>query len=146
MKINEIRKPKGATKSPKRVGRGSGTGHGKTSSRGMKGAKSRAGYSRRLGFEGGQMPLMRRIPKRGFTSAKKKIYQVVNVEQLSHFKKDSIVDPEALKKAGLIRRGNDKVKILGGGKFGKAISVKAHGFSKEAKKKIEESGGTVTHV
>ena len=146
MKINEIRKPRGATKSPKRVGRGCGTGHGKTSSRGMKGAKSRAGYSMRLGFEGGQMPLMRRIPKRGFTSARKKIYQVVNIEELNYFKKDSIVDLEALKKAGLIRRGKDKVKILGSGKLGKAISVKAHGFSKEAKKKIEESGGTVTYV
>lgn len=146
MKIHQIRKPKGATKKPKRVGRGPGSGHGKTSSRGMKGAKSRSGYSLRLGFEGGQMPLMRRIPKRGFTSQVKNLYQIVNVDKLSHFKKDSSVDPAAMKAAGLIRSVEDKVKILGDGKLGKALRVSAHAFSESAKKKIEESGGEVINV
>jgi len=146
MKIDQIRKPKGATKKPKRVGRGPGSGHGKTSSRGMKGAKSRSGYSLRLGFEGGQMPLMRRIPKRGFTSQVKNLYQIVNVDKLSHFKKDSSIDPAAMKAAGLIRSVEDKVKILGDGKLGKALRVSAHAFSESAKKKIEESGGEVINV
>ena len=146
MRMHEIGKPRGVTKKPKRVGRGSGSGHGKTSSRGTKGAKSRSGFSLRLGFEGGQMPLMRRLPKRGFTSQVKNAYQVVNVEKLNHFKKDSSVDPTALEEAGLIRNAEDKVKILGDGKVNKALKVSAHAFSGLAKKKIKESGGEAINV
>jgi len=146
MKIHRIRAPRGATKKPKRVGRGTGSGHGKTSTRGMKGAKSRSGFSLRLGFEGGQMPLMRRVPKRGFTIHAKKLYQVVNVERLNIFKKDSNIDPAALEEHGLIRDRGLCVKILGDGKLKHALSVKAHAFSKEAKKKIESSGGKTEQI
>lgn len=141
MKIQDIRKPKGANRPPKRVGRGSGSGHGKTSGRGSKGAKSRKGPSLRIGFEGGQMPLMRRIPKRGFTSAAKKIYQIINVESLNHFRKDSSVDKAAMKEAGFIKKVDLPVKVLGDGKLSKALNVMADAFSESAKKKIRDAGG-----
>ncbi|MCQ9206285.1 MAG: 50S ribosomal protein L15 [Omnitrophica bacterium] len=141
MKIEDIRKPKGANRSPKRVGRGSGSGHGKTSTRGHKGAMSRSGATRRLGFEGGQMPLFRRIPKRGFTHATKKIFQIVNVDVLSTFRKDTVVDKKALKEAGLIKHTEDPVKILGNGKLTKPLSILCDAFSESAKRKISEAGG-----
>lgn len=146
MKIQDIRKPKGASRAPKRVGRGSGSGHGKTSGRGHKGAKARSGAGRRLGFEGGQMPLVRRIPKRGFTSVQKKVYQVVNVDRLNHFRKDSSVDKTEMKKAGLIKNERLPVKILGEGKLSKSLNIKASAVSESAKKKILEAGGKVDIV
>ncbi|NQU95040.1 MAG: 50S ribosomal protein L15 [Candidatus Omnitrophica bacterium] len=143
MKIQDVRKPKGANRPPKRVGRGSGSGHGKTSGRGMKGVYSRSGATLRLGFEGGQMSLIRRLPKRGFTSVFKKIYQVINVEDLNHFRKDSSVDKAALKEAGFIRKENHRVKVLGDGKLSKPLTVTADAFSDSARKKIEDAGGKV---
>jgi len=141
MKIQDIGRPKGANRPPKRVGRGSGSGHGKTSGRGSKGAKARKGASLRIGFEGGQMPLMRRVPKRGFTSVAKKVYQLVRVESLNHFRKDSSVDKQAMKEAGFIKKAALPVKILGDGKISKPLSVRADAFSESAKKKIIAAGG-----
>jgi len=142
MRIHDIRKPKGIKRSKKRVGRGAGSGYGKTSGRGHKGAKSRTGASRRLGFEGGQMSLIRRLPKRGFTSVNKRTFQIVNIEDLNHFRKDSAVDKKALKADGFIRSSERPVKILGEGKLSKALSVSADAFSESAKKKIAEAGGS----
>ncbi|UCD55186.1 MAG: 50S ribosomal protein L15 [Candidatus Omnitrophota bacterium] len=143
MKIHDIPRPKGANRAHRRVGRGSGSGHGKTSGRGAKGQKSRKGSSLRLGFEGGQMSLVRRLPKRGFTRVIKKVYQVVNVEKLNHFRKDSPVDKVAMKKAGIIKNSSCPVKILGDGKLTKSLAVSADAFSKEAKKKILDAGGKI---
>ena len=144
MRIHDIRRPRGANKNAKRVGRGVGSGLGKTSGRGHKGAKARSGPALRLGFEGGQMPLIRRLPKRGFTNAVKKVFQIVNLTDLNDFKKDSSVDKNALKEAGLIKRPKALVKILGDGKITKPLSISANAFSESAKKKIEEAGGKVT--
>jgi len=141
MKLHDIRRPRGVNKPAKRVGRGSGSGHGKTSGRGHKGVMARSGATRRLGFEGGQMPLMRRIPKRGFTNVGKKKVQIVNVEDLNRFKKDSVVDKAVLKEQGMIRKSNISVKFLGNGKISKPLNVIADSFSVNAKKKIEEAGG-----
>ena len=141
MKIQDIRRPKGANRPPKRVGRGSGSGHGKTSGRGSKGAGARKGASLRIGFEGGQMPLLRRVPKRGFTNVAKKVYQIVNVERLNHFRKDSSVDNVAMREAGLIKKAELPVKILGDGKISKPLNVHSYAFSRSAKKKITEAGG-----
>ena len=141
MKIQDIPRPKGANKAPKRVGRGSGSGWGKTAGRGSKGANARSGGGTRLGFEGGQMPLMRRIPKRGFAQIGKKVYQIVNVNDLNRFKKDTSVDKRALEDAGLIKTSGHPVKILGEGKIAKSLSVAAEAFSKSAKKKIADAGG-----
>ena len=146
MKISDIRKPKGSHRTKKRVGRGSGSGHGKTSGRGHKGAKSRSGASRRLGFEGGQMPLFRRLPKRGFTAVAKRICQVTNVENLNCFQKGSRVDKIALKEAGLIKSACERVKILGSGKLAKPLNVSADAFSESARKKIVASGGKTEGV
>jgi len=141
MRLQDIRKPKGANKPRKRLGRGSGSGHGKTSGKGHKGVMARSGATRRLGFEGGQMSLIRRTPKRGFTSFDKKYYQIVNVSNLKQFKKDSSVDKDALKRAGLIKKVSRPVKILGDGEIGKPLIVTADAFSARAKKKIEDAGG-----
>ncbi|MGB2706407.1 MAG: 50S ribosomal protein L15 [Candidatus Omnitrophota bacterium] len=141
MKIQDIRRPKGANRPPKRVGRGSGSGHGKTSGRGSKGAGQRKGASLRIGFEGGQMPLLRRVPKRGFTNVAKKVYQIVNVERLNHFRKDSSVDNAAMREAGLVKKAELPVKILGDGKISKPLNVRSDAFSRSAKKKITEAGG-----
>lgn len=143
MKIHNIHKPRGVNPAPKRVGRGSGSGHGKTSGRGTKGAGSRSGPSLRTGFEGGQMPLIRRIPKRGFTSAAKKVYQIVNIETLNRFRKDSAVDKAAMKEAAIIKKTGLPVKVLGEGKLSKPLSVTADAFSGKAKKKIIDAGGSV---
>lgn len=141
MKIQDIRRPKGAHRNAKRVGRGSGSGHGKTCGRGHKGAKARSGGALRVGFEGGQMPLIRRIPKRGFTNVGKRAYQVINVEALNSFRKDTSLDKKALEEAGLIRSAESPVKVLGDGKLSKSLHVTADAFSKNAKKKIEVAGG-----
>jgi len=141
MKLSDIKKPKGANKAPIRVGRGVGSGRGKTSGRGHKGAKARAGASLRIGFEGGQMPLIRRIPKRGFTNINKSLYQIVNIKDLQQFKKDSVIDKQLLKKAGIIKNLKQPVKVLGDGDLKKILHVMADAFSASAKKKIAEAGG-----
>ncbi len=139
--LNNIKAPEGATHKKKRVGRGPGSGLGKTSGRGNKGQKSRSGYSRKRGFEGGQMPLHRRLPKRGFTNIFKKEWAEVNVADLDRFEGD--VTPEALVAAGLIRKSKQSaVAILGEGEITKALTVKAHRFTAGAKQKIEAAGGT----
>lgn len=146
MRLGDIRAPKGAVKRRKIVGRGPGSGHGKTSTRGQKGQKSRSGAGIRVGFEGGQMPLVRRVPKRGFTNRFKKIYQIVNLSQLTSFKEKSVVGPDELFKQGLIKNTATPVKILGDGKLNKAVTVKAHAFSSGAMDKIKKAGGTTEIV
>lgn len=141
MKLHELKAAEGATRSRKRRGRGHATGQGTTGGRGMNGQKSRSGGGVRLGFEGGQMPLYRRIPKRGFTNIWGTEYCEVNVEALNKFDAGSEVTPDTLKEAGLIKQVKDGVKILGGGKLDKSITVKAHKFSKTAVEKIESAGG-----
>ncbi|HEX6899631.1 MAG TPA: 50S ribosomal protein L15 [Thermoanaerobaculia bacterium] len=138
MKLHELSPAKGSKHARKRVGRGPGSGLGKTSGRGEKGQKSRTGYSSRPGFEGGQMPLVRRVPKRGFTNIWKTEYSVVNLSQLADFEGD--VTPEALRERGLVRSGK-KVKVLGDGEIGKPLRVVADKFSKSAREKIEAAGG-----
>ena len=140
MKINEIGAPEGANRNTKRRGRGSGSGHGKTSCRGRKGAKKRSGRTTRPGFEGGQMQLVRRIPKRGFNVPFKNMFQVVNVESLNRFRENSTVGPDELKSAGLIGSTKEKIKILGDGDLKKALTVKAHKISESAKKKFSSAG------
>ncbi len=141
MKIHELRAPEGATKNPKRKGRGTGSGQGKTAGRGMNGQNSRSGGGTRLGFEGGQMPLYRRIPKRGFTNIWKKEWEIVNVEALNAFPDGTEVTPDLLVEAGLAKKVVDGIKILGEGPLDKKITVKAHKFSKSAIEKIESAGG-----
>ncbi|MCK4993601.1 MAG: 50S ribosomal protein L15 [Candidatus Omnitrophica bacterium] len=143
LKLNDLKSPKGARKSKKVVGRGSGSGHGKTSGRGHKGQLSRTGKGKRPGFEGGQMPLIRRIPKRGFISKFKKVYQLVNLASLNKCKDKTTVTPKVLKALGLINKLHVSVKILGQGKLEKSITVKAHKFSKTAIQAIEGLGGKV---
>jgi large subunit ribosomal protein L15 len=138
MKLHELSPAKGSKHSRKRVGRGPGSGLGKTAGRGEKGQKSRTGYSRRPGFEGGQMPLIRRVPKRGFTNIFKVEYAVVNLSQLAEIEGD--VTPEVLVERGLVRSGR-KVKVLGDGEIGKPLRVVANKFSKSAREKIEAAGG-----
>lgn len=142
MNLYNLSPAKGATRKRKRVGRGPGSGHGKTSTRGMKGQKSITGFSQKKGFEGGQMPLHRRIPKRGFTNIFKKEWQIVNLDDIKKLKYEEIT-PQILEKERLIRDKNGLVKILGKGEIRKAISFKAHAFSKSAKEKIEKAGGKV---
>ena len=144
MKLHEIKSPPGATKRVKRVGRGTGSGHGKTSTRGHKGQKARSGGGVRLGFEGGQMPLQRRIPKRGFNnSVFKKRYAIVNVEDLNIFLDGAEVTAELLQAAGLINKLYDGLKILGNGELEKTISVKTNKISQQAEDKITARGGRV---
>ncbi len=146
MKLNELSPNKGSNKSKKRVGRGSGSGLGKTSGRGHKGQKSRAGSKSMKGFEGGQMPLIRKLPKRGFNNKFATIYQIVNVEDLNSFKENSIINQKALKESGLIRNTRDKLKVLGKGELKKALTVEAHKFSKSAKEKIEKVKGSPREI
>jgi large subunit ribosomal protein L15 len=139
MKLHELSPAKGSKHAKKRVGRGPGSGIGKTSGRGEKGQKSRSGASTRAGFEGGQMPLVRRVPKRGFTNIWKTEYAVVNLSQLSEL--DGDVTPEVLREHGYVRSGR-KVKVLGDGEIGKPLRVTADKFSKSARAKIEAAGGS----
>ncbi len=140
MNLGNLKPCKGAAKKKKRIGCGSGSGHGKTSGRGMKGQKAHS-KGPKAGFEGGQMPLVRRIPKRGFTNIFRKDYCVVNVEKLNVFSDGARIGAEEMIKAGLIRSSSKPVKILSGGELKKSLSVKADRFSAEAVKKIESAGG-----
>lgn len=141
MRLHELKAPAGATSKPKRKGRGTATGQGKTAGRGMNGQNSRSGGGTRLGFEGGQMPLYRRIPKRGFTNIWRKEWAIVNVDDLNKFDNGTEVTPELLVENGLIKKILDGVKVLGEGTLEKNITVKAHKFSKTAVEKIESAGG-----
>src|SRR5688572_1782504 len=145
MKLNDLRPAKGSNKSRKRVGRGPGSGHGKTSGKGHKGQHARSGGGKRAGFEGGQMPLYRRIPKRGFLPyGGKTEYAVVNLKSLAAFEANSVVDPDGLVAAGLVKNGQrGLVKILGTGDIEHALTVKAHAVSAGARQKIEARGGRI---
>lgn len=143
MKLEELKSPPGANKRVKRVGRGTGSGHGKTSTRGHKGQKARSGGGVRPGFEGGQMPLQRRLPKRGFTNIFKKEYAIVNVRELNSFEDGSEINPEVLLNLGLINSTKDGVKILGDGELEKKLTVRAHKISRQAEEKITARGGRV---
>lgn len=143
MKLEELKSPPGANKSPKRVGRGIGSGHGKTSTRGHKGQKARSGGGIRLGFEGGQMPLQRRVPKRGFTNIFKKEWSIVNVKDLNIFEDGTVVTVELLKQAGLIKKIGQAVKLLGDGEVEKQLTVQVHKASQQAEEKISAKGGTI---
>jgi large subunit ribosomal protein L15 len=142
MKLHELSPAEGSKHSRKRVGRGPGSGLGKTSGRGEKGQKSRTGYSGRPGFEGGQMPLVRRVPKRGFTNIWRTEYAVINISDLAPLgSTEGEITPEVLARRGLVRSGAP-VKVLGDGEIATAIQVKANKFSKSARAKIEAAGGT----
>ena len=144
-RLNNLHPPKGSKKNKKRVGRGNASGHGVTAGRGDNGQKSRSGYSRRFGFEGGQTPLIKRIPKRGFNNPFRKEYEIINVYQLNNFKKKNIKLKD-LRESGLISRNAELIKVLGDGEIDKAINIEAHKFSKSAKEKIEKEGGKVKVV
>src|ERR687884_1887402 len=145
--LNNIHAPKGSTHKKKRVGRGPGTGLGKTAGRGEKGQKSRSGYSSKIGFEGGQMPLHRRLPKRGFTNIFKKEWIEVSLSSLDqNFEANDEVTPELLHERGLIKKARRDVVVLGTGDISKALRISAHRFTKSAREKIESAGGSVTQI
>lgn len=146
MRIHDLRPAEGSRKTRTRKGRGIGSGLGKTSGRGHGGQKSRSGGGVRPGFEGGQMPLIRRIPKRGFTNIFKKDIAIVNLEVLNNFDEGTIVTPELLLEKGYVRKSKDGIKVLGDGELAKKLTVKAHAFSKTAQEKITAAGGTVEVV
>jgi len=146
MDLSNLKPATGARKARKRVGRGPGSGHGKTSCRGHKGQKSRSGGGIPIGFEGGQMPLTRRLPKRGFTNIFKKRYALINIADLSVFEKDSTVDAAALMEKGLVKKIYDGVKLLGNGEIDKPVILKVHKWSKAAHDKIVAAGGKVEGV
>ena len=141
MSLESLKPARGAVKSKRRIGRGPGSGWGKTAGRGHKGAKSRSGYSRRYGFEGGQMPLIRRLPKRGFVNKFAKEVSTVNVRDLERFPEGTVVTPELLQTTGLIRKLGDGLKVLGDGELKKNLVVQAQRFSATARAKIEAAGG-----
>lgn len=141
MKLHELKPATGSRHTRTRVGRGTGSGHGKTSGRGHKGQKSRSGGGVRPGFEGGQMPLYRRIPKRGFTNIFKKEIANVNLDVLNSFENGTVVTPELLVETGIIKSFKEGLKVLGNGELEKSLTVRAHGFSKAAAEKIEKAGG-----
>jgi len=141
LRLNQLSPAEGAVKTSKRKGRGPASGLGKTSGRGQKGQKSRSGGGVRPGFEGGQMPLTRRLPKRGFTNIFAKVYNEVNLGQLDIFEEDTVVTPQLLMEKGIIKKEKDGVKILGNGELNTKLTVKAHKFSKAAQEKIEAAGG-----
>ena len=144
IKLNDLRNMNGARRKRKRVGRGPGSGHGGTSTRGNKGAKSRSGYKHKFGFEGGQMPLHMRLPKRGFSNKKfKNRIAVVNIENLNKYRKGTVIDPDFMASEGLVKGIYDSIKILGDGEIKSAITVKIHFISKQAEKKIMDAGGKV---
>lgn len=143
MKLHELHPAEGSRKNRKRVGRGPGSGHGKTSGRGQKGQKSRSGGGVRPGFEGGQLPLIQRLPKRGFTNPTKKEYATVNLEKLNRFDEGTEVTPELLLESGVLKKQKYGIKILGGGELSVSLTVKAHKFSTSAKEAIEAAGGKV---
>jgi large subunit ribosomal protein L15 len=147
LSLNNLRPAKGSTHKKKRVGRGPGSGLGKTSGRGEKGQKSRSGYSSKIGFEGGQMPLHRRLPKRGFTNIFKKRWLEVSLEALEkHFAAADEVTPELMHKKGIIKKAKHDIVVLGNGEISKSLKVSAHRFTKSAREKIEKAGGVVTVI
>ena len=147
LSLNNIHPAKGSTHKKKRVGRGPGSGLGKTAGRGEKGQKSRSGYSRKVGFEGGQMPLHRRLPKRGFTNIFKKRWLEVSLAALEgSFQVNEEVTPELLHERGIIKKAKHDVVVLGNGELTKALRVSAHRFTRSAREKIEKAGGTVTEI
>lgn len=141
MKLHELSPAPGSVRESKRIGRGHGSGQGKTAGKGHKGQKARAGRGMKPGFEGGQMPLQRRVPKRGFNNIFATNYAIINIAALNAFENGAVVDTEALKAAGIIKKENDGVKILGNGKLEKSLTVKAAAYSASAKEKIEAAGG-----
>lgn len=145
--LNTLKPAKGSTHKKKRVGRGPGSGLGKTAGRGEKGQKSRSGYSRKIGFEGGQMPLHRRLPKRGFTNIFKKRWLEISLASLEqHFEADAEITPEVLHERGLIKKAKYDVVVLGNGDISKPLRVSAHRFTKSAREKIEKAGGAVVQI
>jgi len=147
MDLSTLAPARGATKKRKRVGRGPGSGHGKTSGKGHKGRGARSGGNTPPGYEGGQMPLQRRLPKRGFRNPFREEFNIVNLGQLEdRFEAGSVVDPDRLHAAGLVRRNGLGVKVLADGQLTKALTIKAHKFSGPARQKIESAGGTVEVV
>jgi large subunit ribosomal protein L15 len=145
MKLNELIVPKGSRKKKKRIGRGKGTGNGETAGRGTKGQNSRSGGGVHLGFEGGQMPLQRRVPKRGFTNIFKKQYEIINVKDLKHFKSGESINSDNLRESGLLKKAR-AVKLLGEGEIPYPIRIKVNKVSQTAKKKIESAGGEIEIV
>jgi large subunit ribosomal protein L15 len=143
MKLSELRPPEGSRKKRKRVGRGDGSGHGGTSTKGHKGLKARSGHSSRPGYEGGQMPLSRRIPKKGFKNIFRKEMIIVNLDQLNRFSGEAPVDAAALLAGGVIRKIGDGIKILAKGTIERALTVRVNAISQSAKEKIEAAGGKV---
>ena len=141
MKLHELAPAQGATKDPKRIGRGHGSGNGKTAGKGHKGQKARAGHGMRPGFEGGQMPLQRRVPKRGFNNIFAKEYAIINVSALEVFEDGATVDVQALVNNGIIKKANLPVKVLGNGKLTKKLTVKLNAYSASAAEKINAIGG-----
>jgi large subunit ribosomal protein L15 len=146
MELNNLKPAIGSTKNRKRIGRGTGSGHGKTATKGHKGQKARSGGNVEPGFEGGQMPMQRRLPKRGFNPLNRKEYTLVNLGQMEVFESGSCVDLEALLKNSIISKVRDGVKVLATGELTKALSVKAHKFSAAAKAKIVAAGGTAEEI
>ncbi|MFL6210456.1 MAG: 50S ribosomal protein L15 [Pyrinomonadaceae bacterium] len=147
MGLNNLHAPAGSTHKKKRVGRGPGSGLGKTAGRGNKGQKSRSGYSAKIGFEGGQMPLQRRLPKRGFTNIFKKQWTEVSLETLERsFEANEEVSPDVMHERGVIAKGKRDVVVLGTGEVTKALRISAHRFTKSARAKIEQAGGTATLI
>jgi large subunit ribosomal protein L15 len=144
MDLSGLKPPKGAKHARKRIGRGQGSGQGKTAGRGHKGAQSRSGYTRKRGFEGGQMPLHRRVPKRGFHNPFRVEYAVVNLDTIAdRFEAGTVVTPDLLRERGLVREAGAPIKVLARGEVGKALTVRAHKFSGKAAEKIAAAGGTV---
>lgn len=143
MKLNDLSPAKGSKRNRKRVGRGPGSGSGKTSTRGHKGQKSRSGASIRPGFEGGQMPLQRRLPKRGFTNRFKKVYDLINIRDLNECEPNTVLDLQKLEEMGFYKGAKDGIKLLGDGEISCAVEIRVNKVSKEARKKIEAAGGKV---
>ena len=146
MELNNLRPSIGSTKNRKRIGRGTGSGHGKTATKGHKGQKARSGGSIKAGFEGGQMPLQRRLPKRGFTPLDRVVYSLVNISQLDIYEDGSVIDSLSLVSKGLIKSDRFAVKILGNGEITKNLKITANKFSQSAKEKIIAAGGSVEEI
>ena len=146
MELNSLRPALGATRDRKRIGRGPGSGHGKTATKGHKGQKARSGGSIKAGFEGGQMPLQRRLPKRGFTPLSRTEYAIINLKQLNAYEDGSTVDLQSLLERGIIKKALDGLKVLADGVLERKLTVKAHRYSGAAKEKITAAGGTVEEI
>ncbi|NLA74450.1 MAG: 50S ribosomal protein L15 [Deltaproteobacteria bacterium] len=146
MELNELSPVKGSRKNKKRVGRGPGSGHGKTSGKGHKGQKARSGATIGADFEGGQMPLQRRLPKRGFTNPFKKVFDIINISDLSRYEAGSVIDHDMLKQMGLYKGAKNGIKLLGKGDIAYPVEIKVNMASKEAVKKIEAAGGKIEFI